>query len=63
MQLRAATRGSALALWQTRHVVSQLECEIDEVVVSTVGDRNTDVPIHSMAVSYTHLTLPTIMPV
>lgn len=48
MQLRAATRGSALALWQTRHVVSQLECEIDEVVVSTVGDRNTDVPIHSM---------------
>jgi len=35
-------------LWQTRHVASQLECEIDEVVVSTVGDRNTDVPIHSM---------------
>ena len=48
MQLRAATRGSALALWQARHVASQLECEIDEVVVSTVGDRNTDVPIHSM---------------
>ena len=41
MQLRAATR-SALALWQARHVASQLECEIDEVVVSTVGDRNTD---------------------
>lgn len=37
-----------MALWQTRHVASQLECEIDEVVVSTVGDRNTDVPIHSM---------------
>ena len=35
-------------MWQTRHVASQLECEIDEVVVSTVGDRNTDVPIHSM---------------
>ena len=37
-----------MALWQTRHVASQLECEIDEVIVSTVGDRNTDVPIHSM---------------
>ncbi len=48
MQLRAATRGSVLALWQTRHVASQLECEIDEVVVSTIGDRNSDVPIHSM---------------
>ena len=35
-------------MWQTRHVASQLECEVDEVVVSTVGDRNTDVPIHSM---------------
>ncbi len=35
-------------MWQTRHVASQLECEIDEVVVSTVGDRTTDVPIHSM---------------
>lgn len=47
-ELRAATRGSALALWQTRHVASLLDREIDEVVVSTVGDRNTDVPIHSM---------------
>ncbi|MEM8707369.1 MAG: hydroxymethylbilane synthase [Actinomycetota bacterium] len=46
--LRAATRGSALALWQTRHVASLLGRPIDEVVVSTVGDRNTDVPIHSM---------------
>ncbi|MEO0495023.1 MAG: hydroxymethylbilane synthase [Actinomycetota bacterium] len=47
-ELRAATRGSALALWQTRHVASLLGHPVDEVVVSTVGDRNTDVPIHSM---------------
>ena len=47
-RLRAATRGSALALWQTRHVAALLERDVDEVVVSTVGDRNTDVPIHSM---------------
>ena len=47
-RLRAATRGSALALWQTRHVGSLLGTELEEVVVSTVGDRNTDVPIHTM---------------
>lgn len=47
-RLRAATRGSALALWQTRHVADLLGDDIEEVVVSTVGDRNTDVPIHSM---------------
>ncbi len=46
--LRAATRGSALALWQTRHVADLLGIAIEEVIVSTVGDRRTDVPIHSM---------------
>ena len=46
--LRAATRGSPLALWQTRHVAALLGRGVEEVVVSTVGDRNTDVPIHSM---------------
>ena len=46
--LRAATRGSALALWQTRHVASLLVHDVDEVVVSTIGDRNLDVPIHTM---------------
>ena len=46
--LRAATRGSALALWQTRHVASLLGLRVEEVVVSTVGDRRTDVPIHTM---------------
>ena len=47
-RLRAATRGSALALWQTRHVAALLGDDLEEVVVSTVGDRNTDVPIHTM---------------
>lgn len=63
--LRAATRGSALALWQTRHVAELLirsadqpaadhrasshdRTAVEEVVVSTVGDRRTDVPIHAM---------------
>lgn len=50
--LRAATRGSALALWQTRHVAALLGGAggppIEEVVVSTVGDRDTATPIHSM---------------
>lgn len=46
--LRAATRGSTLALWQTRYVGELLGEPIEEVVVSTVGDRRTDVPIHSM---------------
>lgn len=51
VQLRAATRGSALALWQTRHVAAMLAplgVSLDEVVVSTTGDRRTDVPIHTM---------------
>ena len=46
--LRAATRGSPLALWQTRHVAGRLDHPVEEVVVSTVGDRRTDVPIHTM---------------
>ena len=44
----AATRGSALALWQTRHVASLLGRDLEEVVVSTVGDRELNVPIHTM---------------
>jgi hydroxymethylbilane synthase len=48
--LRVATRGSALALWQARHVASLLRVahpglEVTEVIVETAGDRNRDVPI------------------
>jgi hydroxymethylbilane synthase len=43
--LRAATRGSALARWQTDFVVGLLGVEVEVVVVQTEGDRRTDVPI------------------
>jgi hydroxymethylbilane synthase len=53
--LRAATRGSPLALWQTREVARLLglagpvpAVPIQEVVVQTTGDRVTDVPIHQI---------------
>ena len=47
-RLRAATRGSPLALWQTRRVASLLGVEVEEVVVETTGDRRADVAIHQM---------------
>src|SRR5437660_2525976 len=47
-RLRAATRGSALARWQTDHVALLLGADIDVVVVETTGDRRTDVAIHEM---------------
>jgi hydroxymethylbilane synthase len=48
--LRVATRGSALALWQARHVAELLRAAhaglvVEEVIVETAGDRNRDVPI------------------
>ena len=50
--LRIATRGSALALWQARHVASLLRArgvdDVEEVVISTAGDRNRDVPISAI---------------
>ena len=45
MPLRAATRGSALALAQTRQVAALLGRPVAEVVVQTSGDRRQDVPI------------------
>jgi hydroxymethylbilane synthase len=60
VRLRIATRGSALALWQARHVAALLReaaggdatwdgtPEIEEVVVRTTGDVRRDVPIHEM---------------
>ncbi len=43
--LRIATRGSRLALWQSERVAALLGGDAEMVVVSTVGDRRTDVPI------------------
>ena len=49
-RLRAATRGSALARWQTDRVIELLgpDVEVEVVVVQTEGDRRTDVPISEM---------------
>lgn len=49
-KLRAATRGSPLAIWQTEHVIDRLravdpEVIVDVVLVDTHGDRRLDVPI------------------
>ena len=43
--LRAATRGSRLARAQTDLVIELLGLDAETVVVDTVGDRRTDVPI------------------
>ena len=50
MLVRIATRGSELARWQADHVAEALraarpDIEVDQVVVSTHGDRRTDVPL------------------
>jgi hydroxymethylbilane synthase len=50
MQIRAATRGSALARWQTEHIAALLralspDIEVSVVVVDTSGDRRQDLPI------------------
>ncbi|NOX30543.1 MAG: hydroxymethylbilane synthase, partial [Actinobacteria bacterium] len=54
MRIRAATRGSDLALWQTRRVASMLatsrpDVEVEIVVVSTEGDRDKTSTISSLA--------------
>ncbi|HEX7443488.1 MAG TPA: hydroxymethylbilane synthase, partial [Acidimicrobiales bacterium] len=51
--IRAATRGSVLARWQTDHVAALLRAadpavEVEVVVVDTVGDRRQDIPIWEM---------------
>jgi len=47
--LRIGTRGSALALWQSRYVAGLLArnlpgMQIELVEISSLGDRVTDVP-------------------
>ena len=44
-RLRIATRGSALARWQTDHVAGLLGGEVEVLIVETTGDRRQDVPI------------------
>jgi hydroxymethylbilane synthase len=46
--LRVATRGSELALLQARSVAERLGEDCELVVVSTTGDRRSDVPIHTL---------------
>lgn len=57
LRLRAATRGSALARWQTDHVAALLgaagaaagvEVVVEPVVVETVADARLDIPIWEM---------------
>lgn len=48
MKLRAATRGSPLALWQVEHVAALLApsgVELEAVIVQTTGDRLVDRPL------------------
>lgn len=50
MKLKVGTRGSKLALHQTRQVIElirqqQPDCEIEEVVIKTLGDKVTDLPL------------------
>jgi hydroxymethylbilane synthase len=48
--LRAATRGSPLARWQTAHVAALLGVEVEPVIVQTSGDKTqaANVPIEQM---------------
>lgn len=51
--LKIATRASALALWQARHLAdlirtSHSEWEVELVHISTIGDRDRREPLHQM---------------
>lgn len=50
MKVRVGARGSALAQWQTRHVVDRLkeawpEIEVEEAEINSAGDRIQDLPL------------------
>ncbi len=51
-KIRAATRGSALARWQTDHIATRLAetigAEVEPVIVSTAGDRDKTTPLHQI---------------
>lgn len=48
--LRAATRGSALARWQTAHIAELLgrAADVEPLLVTTAGDRLADTPISAI---------------
>jgi hydroxymethylbilane synthase len=51
MKLRAATRGSPLAMWQTHHIASLLKehgFEVEPVIVQTGGDKDQKSPLHEI---------------
>jgi hydroxymethylbilane synthase len=53
VRIRAATRGSALARWQTEHVADLLrattpDVSVEPVVVETFADRRQDLSIHQI---------------
>ncbi|MFT7474451.1 MAG: hydroxymethylbilane synthase [Verrucomicrobiales bacterium] len=52
MTIRAATRGSTLARWQTAHVAALIAAAngsaVDAVIVSTAGDRDKTTPLHEI---------------
>lgn len=53
MRIRAATRGSALAIWQTDHIAALLRAvdpsiEVEVMVLDTEGDRRRNVPISEL---------------
>ena len=58
--LRAGTRGSQLALVQTRGIVATLkerlpDIEIEIEIIKTTGDKRTDVPLIDVAKAEGHL--------
>lgn len=48
--LRAATRGSALARWQTAHIAELLSraADVEPLLVTTAGDRHAETPISAI---------------
>jgi hydroxymethylbilane synthase len=47
--LRAATRGSRLALWQTQHVAELLGVPVEPVIIETRGDKDRTIPIEAIS--------------
>lgn len=51
MKLRAATRGSPLAMWQTNHITALLEkhgYQVEPIIVETGGDKDQVSPLHEI---------------